>query len=303
MADILPEQPSANSKIRLQILSGGYLHLPMKYFVAGSDSNDVRRVPSMSWLLEHEPTGQKVIFDLGIRKDIENYTPAVVERLQSVIKSEVPEDVFTSLAQKHADPQSDIRAVIFSHLHYDHIGDPSKFGPETEFLIGPGAKELLHGADSYPCNAHSHFDSKLLPPDRTVELPAASDGSFWAPLGPFPESHDYFGDQSMYIINAPGHCPGHVNLLLRIGVTRWIFLAGDSTHDIRILNGVGETAVYLDEKTGRSKCAHHDKELAEIHLQRVQELRKLDNVQVILAHDQSIYENLCNRFGSGVKAQ
>jgi glyoxylase-like metal-dependent hydrolase (beta-lactamase superfamily II) len=301
MTDILPKQPTINSKIRVQILSGGFLHLPMKYFVAGSDPNDVRRVPSMSWLLEHEPTGQKVIFDLGIRKDIEKYTPAVFERLQNVIKSEVPKDVFASLTQRHIDPSSDIRAIIFSHLHYDHIGDPSKFGPKTEFLIGPGAKQLLHGPDSYPCNAFSHFDSKLLPKDRTVELPPADDRSFWAPLGPFPDVHDFFGDQSMYIINAPGHCPGHINLLVRSDVNQWMLLAGDTTHDTRILNGIGMTAVYLDEKTGRSKCAHHDKELAEIHLQRVREMRKLENVQVILAHDNAIYNSLCDRFGPGLQ--
>lgn len=297
MADNLPEQLDANSKIRLQILSGGYLHLPMKYFVAGSDSNDVRRVPSMSWLLEHEPTGQKVIFDLGIRQDIENYTPAVFERLQNVIKSEVSEDVFASLSQKKVDLESDIRAVIFSHLHYDHIGNPSKFGPETKFIIGPGAKSLLHGKDSYPYNAKSHFDSKLLPSDRTVELPYGTDTSFWSPLGPFPEAHDFFGDHSMYIVNAPGHCPGHVNLLVRVGVSQWVLLAGDTTHDIRILNGVGETAFYIDDQTGLSKCAHHDNELAQIHLQRVQELAKLDSVQVILAHDAGIHDSLWGRFG------
>lgn len=273
----------------------------MKYFVAGSDPNDIRRVPSMSWLLEHEPTGQKVIFDLGIREDIEKYTPAVFERLQNVIKSEVPEDVYASLAQRCIDPSSAIRAIIFSHLHYDHVGDPGKFGLETEFFIGPGAKRLLHGPESYPCNAFSHFDSELLPPDRTVELPSATDRSFWTPLGPFPDVHDFFGDQSVYIINAPGHCPGHINLLVRSDVNQWMLLAGDTTHDIRILNGVGETAVYLDEKTGRPKCAHHDKELAEIHLQRVQELRKFEDVQVILAHDSAIYNSLCDRFGPGIQ--
>ena len=37
--------------------------------------------PSLVFLLEH-PSGQKILFDLGIRKDWENLDPAVVERLK-----------------------------------------------------------------------------------------------------------------------------------------------------------------------------------------------------------------------------
>ena len=37
--------------------------------------------PSFVFLLEH-PSGQKLLFDLGIRKDWENLDPAIVERLK-----------------------------------------------------------------------------------------------------------------------------------------------------------------------------------------------------------------------------
>lgn len=43
--------------------------------------------------------------------------------------------------------------MVFSHLHYDHMGDPSRFGPKTEFIIGPDAKSLKTGPKSYPADA------------------------------------------------------------------------------------------------------------------------------------------------------
>jgi hypothetical protein len=39
--------------------------------------------PSFVFLLEH-PSGQKVLFDLGVRKDWENLAPAIVERFKKV---------------------------------------------------------------------------------------------------------------------------------------------------------------------------------------------------------------------------
>jgi hypothetical protein len=39
--------------------------------------------PAFMFLVEH-PSGQKVLFDLGIRKDWENLSPAIVQRLKTV---------------------------------------------------------------------------------------------------------------------------------------------------------------------------------------------------------------------------
>jgi len=41
----------------------------------------------------------------------------------------------------------------YSHWHWDHAGDPTRFPPETELVVGPGFKEnLLPG---YPQNPGS----------------------------------------------------------------------------------------------------------------------------------------------------
>ena len=281
----LPRAAEDQPVIKLRRLPAGIIHLPLWMFVEGADKGEVQPCPSMSWLLHHPPSGTNIVFDLGLPKDISSFTPAVQERLRTVITIKVEKDVFDGLAAVGVDPAKDIDTVILSHLHYDHIGNPRGFGSSCKFVVGPTALTLLSGPKSYPSDPQAHFDSNLLPRERTRELPAESDSSFWQPLGPFPAVHDYFGDSSLFIVNAAGHLPGHINLLVRIEPETWIFLAGDSCHDARILKGEKETSVYPDPtNVGHFKCAHANKELAEQHLARVRRLGDL-GVEIVLAHD------------------
>ncbi|KAJ2972281.1 hypothetical protein NQ176_g7247 [Zarea fungicola] len=285
--------PKTHAKVDLRLLPAGHLFLPMNLFVDGADSV-VRKVPTMAWAIQHHESRRTVILDLGVCKDIQNYTPAIQYRLQNVIKVDVQHDVFDSISQCGI-LLEDVDTVIFSHLHWDHIGHPRGFGASTRFYIGPGAVNLLRGPGSFPSDPNSWFDSNLLPPERTVEFPDASDKSFWSTFGPFPETHDFFGDGSLYIVNSPGHCTGHINLLAHTG-DGWVLLAGDSSHDLGIVHGTNKMAVYRDETTGLQKCAHQDKDAAEKHLERIRELLKMPNTEVFLAHDDSCFEQLLRRF-------
>ncbi|PGG97668.1 hypothetical protein AJ79_09127 [Helicocarpus griseus UAMH5409] len=303
-------KPASNDAvIQLTLLSGGHIHLRGEHFVQGSDETLI--CPSMSWLLTHKPTDARLIFDLGLRKDAENYIPPVAERIRTRVTISVDEDVFDSLAKANVDPTEDIDAVIFSHLHYDHVGDPSRFfGTKTKFIVGPGAIDaLLSGPNTYPSDPESIFDSNLLPKEQTIELPSPAPSSSpsssrqiqppssenmqkWQPLGPFPAAMDYFGDGSVFIIDAPGHLAGHLNLLVRVAPEKWMYLAGDTAHDVRVYKGARELAVYPDPKReGHFACAHADKEAAREHMLRV---RKLDEgekvVEVVLAHDFGWFE-------------
>jgi glyoxylase-like metal-dependent hydrolase (beta-lactamase superfamily II) len=150
---------------------------------------------------------------------------------KNVFKVQVPQDVVESLAKGGLTP-SDVSTVCLSHCHFDHVGDPIPFSTST-FIVGTEAASLFNPG-GYPEDPESGFASDLLPLSRTKFLSPDT----WQPLGPFPRALDFYGDGSLYIVDAPGHLAGHINVLARTsGDGAWLYLAGDSTHHWDLVTG------------------------------------------------------------------
>ena len=121
-----------------------------------------------------------------------------------------------------------------SHLHWDHVGDPTPF-TSAEFVVGSDSATLL--ADAYPSNPESTIME--LPSGRRVTY-VFFDGSHPAPsrthspFGPFPRAVDLYGDGSIYLVDAPGHAPGHLIAATRVGVNTFLFLSGDASTSVFI---------------------------------------------------------------------
>jgi glyoxylase-like metal-dependent hydrolase (beta-lactamase superfamily II) len=184
-------------------------------------------------------------------------------------------------------------------VHWDHIGEPRDF-PTSTFVVGYGALDLLKGTSASLHGGHSFFEPDLLPGGRTVELPDPSstyngevrtsrvpgdielNGS-WNASGILPQTLDVFSDGSLLIVNAPGHLPGHINLLARCSNDHQVYMAGDACHDRRLLTGeksIGE----WDDAHGHTCCIHADRKEAEKTIERIRILEK-DGVEIIFAHD------------------
>ncbi len=170
-------------------------------------------------------------------------------------------------------------------------------------MIGNGALALLQGAGSLR-GSHSFFEADLLPPDRTIELSnpyeeveegtkpkedlnqAKTGPDFfqeWKPYGNLPRVLDIFHDGSVYIVDAPGHLPGHINILAKTGPMTSMYLAGDACHDRRIMRKERQIGEWHDEH-GHICCIHADKKLAEQTIERIQELES-KGIEVVFAHD------------------
>lgn len=124
----------------------------------------------------------------------------------------------------------------------------------------------------------------------------------------FPAVIDFYGDGSLYVVDAPGHLTGHVNLLARVGERRWVYLGGDCCHDKRILSGEKGIAMY-DDGCGGQRSVHKDTEEAARTIERIGALLKEGNVveeggaevevEVVVAHDGVWRERNRDRFWPG----
>jgi glyoxylase-like metal-dependent hydrolase (beta-lactamase superfamily II) len=180
-------------------------------------------------------------------------------------------------------PESDIDIVVLSHVHYDHHGDPEEF-PNARFLVGSGALGVLKNGLGEGLGSHQYFKADLLPEERTREFPPPAAGEGWQQLGPFPHALDLFEDRSVFVLDVPGHLPGHVNLLCRVGEARWVCLCGDAFHDPRLLSGEKEIGTWEGEG-GSVCCIHVDRGRAEESIEKLRKLREMGDVELIAAHD------------------
>ncbi|OIW34930.1 Metallo-hydrolase/oxidoreductase [Coniochaeta ligniaria NRRL 30616] len=283
---MLPPSKDGQNFVTVSPILGGQITLPEQHFVHPADATAHHTVPSLSFLITHPGHGEgprRVMFDLGLRSSITDYSEPQQRHLSNREPYTIGPGVAATLRQGGCDPL-DIDTVILSHVHYDHHGDPEHF-PNAQFIVGPGTTRLLeHGLESSA--SHQHFSKHLLPPERTVELPSLTEetGEYkWEPLGPF-SSIDLLGDGSVFVLDSPGHLPGHINLLCRISSENWVCLCGDAYHDRRLLTGERDIA-FWEGSDGAVCCIHNDPTSAARALRQLRELVSLGNVELIGAHD------------------
>ncbi|TBU30185.1 Metallo-hydrolase/oxidoreductase [Dichomitus squalens] len=263
-------------------LEAGYVTAPLACFLTDVGDDEFFTVPTLSFLVRHHANDDTVIFDLGLRKEWKKLPPGLVSYFteQLHFQLNIKQDVVDSLAQGGTKP-SDIKRVFISHLHFDHFGDAALF-PTSQFFVGEGGRALV--ADGYPKNPSSFLPIDVISEDHTTYLNPEE----WPPIGPFPHALDFYGDGSLYVVDAgTGHIQGHLNFLVRTSTDGgWIYLAGDSAHHWNLLTG--------KSKIGRHAhfgCAHVNAEEAEKHIERIKRLIKENpRVRVLLAHDEPWFD-------------
>ncbi|KAI1130706.1 beta-lactamase-like protein [Nemania abortiva] len=174
-----------------------------------------------------------VIFDLGVRTDWKNYAPSVVSLIEATTVITVGSDVASVLNSDTSGVNirsTDIESIIWSHNHFDHIGDTSTFPTSTELVVGPGVRDA-----SWPGWPQIE-NAKVLESDmqgrKVREISFNSNVRF----GSFP-AFDFFGDGSFYLLDAPGHAPGHLCAAARCTTDppSFVFMGADSCHHAGVL--------------------------------------------------------------------
>ncbi|KIJ20844.1 hypothetical protein PAXINDRAFT_25650, partial [Paxillus involutus ATCC 200175] len=285
----LPTPQAGQAFTNVSALEAGNLVLPTQYLVAGDAPDEFIDCPSLAFVLTHSKTGTRVVFDLGVRRNIESLPPSLHDYIYKQGEGEgkkgcavyVEQTADESLIKGGVTPDQ-IEVIIISHLHFDHIGDASPFTKAT-FVIGEESKDIL--TSGYPIDPKSQILADSVPLERTRFL---SPSDFSTSIGPFPHALNYFGDGSLYVIDTPGHLPGHINVLARTSSDgAWILLGGDAAHDFRLITGEREVAYFNDG--GVVRCVHANKEVADESIRRIGKLLGIPRVQILIAHDYNWY--------------
>ncbi|EOA89864.1 uncharacterized protein SETTUDRAFT_104203 [Exserohilum turcica Et28A] len=331
--------PPSSATCKVHLIQAGGIHIPYDLVMlpgcdqpqdpSESKPSDGKRktfhAPNYAFLIEHTATGTQYMFDLGIRRDLENLPPLIRDNVLSIFKCEPksPGEVLRAHGSPEQQPEK-IKAVIFSHMHFDHVGDGAKGGFENaELWIGPTT--CTYARPGYPVDPKAPTLSDMLPVDgsrKIVEsyipdevLREAADeragqvaqgmieGKYaavglkkpeWIRLGAFERAYDVFGDGSAYLVDAPGHSAGHQMMLVRTtsGPTEqdssFVLFGGDCFHHVDILKEPKRTARPPYAKAGM----HINPEQAVDTMMRTREFARKAYVWVIGAHDATVGEGI-----------
>ncbi len=279
--------------------------------------------PIYVFLIKHPASNKAYIFDLGIRTDLDSLPPYLKKNVLPTFKCEPLSPAELLKQHGSADQQpSVVEAVIFSHMHFDHVGDGGKQGFEqAELWVGPTT--CTYARPGYPVDEGAPTLSETLPADGTRKIVESyvsdemlreagdkragcvakgkAEGKYtavelkepsWTPLGAFDRAYDVFGDGAAYLVDAPGHSAGHQMMLVRTTTSRsqdtFVLLAGDCYHHPELLKDPRRTARPPYSKEGM----HGEPEQAIDTIWRTREFAKRENIWVMGAHDFTVGESI-----------
>ncbi|KAH8676136.1 beta-lactamase-like protein [Xylariales sp. PMI_506] len=309
--------PPATSTVNVSIIntSGTIRGVNVWRFVEPSiRGHDWLATPTYGFYIQHPTLNRSLVFDLGIKQDWENFPPPLLERFaKSGYTLDVPKHAREILEEGGVDTKS-IEAVVWSHWHFDHTGNPATFEPSTKLIVGPGCKEKVF--PGYPLNPSAAFNQADVEGREILELDFEASG---LKLGRF-GAVDYFGDGSFYFLDSPGHAIGHICGLARVTSSpdSFILMGGDAVHhggELRphpwnplpesvsphpftgasavcpgelfetVLRDGKDQPFYLPAIPPNAPCVHYNVPDMIESIKKLQEYDAHDNILVVPAHD------------------
>jgi glyoxylase-like metal-dependent hydrolase (beta-lactamase superfamily II) len=193
------------------------------------------RFPAMVGLLVHPEIGP-LLYDTGYADRFETVTQPFPERFYRWVTPMTlpPRQRLAAQLAEHGIEPGDIRLVLISHLHGDHIGGLRDL-PHARFVafrddINAVARLSRFGGvrkGYLPALLPPDFESRL---DYADDRPARALGGDWAP---FTHGFDLLGDESLLAIPLPGHTAAQMGLAIRARDGRRCLLAADACWSAR----------------------------------------------------------------------
>ncbi|MCC5859567.1 MAG: N-acyl homoserine lactonase family protein [Ectothiorhodospiraceae bacterium] len=191
-------------------------------------------VPINVFVLEHRDG--LVLFDAGLDPAMltnPSYVDSAIGRffMRRLFRLRMqPEETLTNKLADLGFDIADVRKVVISHLHFDHVGGIGEL-PQAELLVSREEWAQLSGP--HPERDFIFREHIQLPGAqwRQVNFQPTDDPLF----APFGGCHDVMGDGALIMLPTPGHTPGSVSLLARIQGRGPVLLVGDLAYETDLL--------------------------------------------------------------------
>ena len=222
-------------------------------------------MPVNMYIIDH-PKGL-VVFDTGNNVAISDgnckshWNSWICDALQP---SQTREEVIDRQLEKVDYSVGDVKIVITSHSHLDHIGNIEMF---------PDAIHVIQKKELYQAWWPEKFQRGGA--HVMADYDDARDFTYFELDG----DYDLFGDGSMVVISTPGHTLGHQSVKVQLADTGTVLLTQDAVWVEENLEGYPAGLNYSILDYNKS-------------VQRIKMLRDIENAQLWLGHSMNQYEKM-----------
>lgn len=251
----------AHADPRLYVFDCGTLSLEdVSPFGLSNDDTDVRQLFVPCYLVEHGqgPRTRRLLFDAGLPAAVAGQGDVTPEPGMTLRYRRSLEDQLADLGLTPAD----VDMVAFSHLHFDHVGSANLFTASTLLIQKP------------------EYQAGFVDRNATIYQPELFLGLADAPRQILEGDHDVFGDDSVRLISAPGHTPGHQALLVRLDDPGPVVLSGDLYH------------FRVSRRERRVPVFNTDAEQTRRSMDRVDDVLAAEGAALWIEHDQALADTL-----------
>lgn len=190
--------------------------------------------PALVGLITHPAEGH-ILFDTGYAPRFFETTARFPERAYRLATPATlpPHERLSEQLARQGIAVADIRAIVVSHFHADHIAGVGDF-PRAAIVCARAGFDAIRSVGRI-AGVRRGLIPSLLTTDveaRTrfvEELPTIS---LPADMAPFERGHDLFGDGRLVAISLPGHADGQLGLTFTGGDGRKVFLIADAAWSI-----------------------------------------------------------------------
>jgi glyoxylase-like metal-dependent hydrolase (beta-lactamase superfamily II) len=253
----VPRLGSPDASVRIRCLSTGSVrrkranHGVRRYV---SDDWSDETLPVNVFLIEH--SAGVCLFDTGqtARATAPGYFPSWYPFFRLARFELTRDDEVGEQLRRLGHDVTDVRWIVLSHLHTDHVGGLAAFvGTDvlvsrTEWDDAQGLAGRLRG-----------YLPQYWPPSARVRLVDFDE----PPIGPFAGTHDVAGDGSLLLVPTPGHTRGHLSLLARDGRQSFL-LGGDVAEAADDLDRAAPALADYCKRSGIVFLATHDARASEL---------------------------------------
>lgn len=211
----------------IRFLEAGHCKQIEKFVNPKSGKWNNIRFPNTVAVIEHSKFGV-ILFDTGYTLRHYEITKKFPISLYEMIVPVTVRAEDTALYQlkQLGISERDVKTVVLSHFHADHIGGALDFN-HAKFVYSRSEYEHCQNLSQLRKLSHLYFPA-LLPNDLTHKGVPFGKKTPLPRLGSISEGYDLFGDESVFVVPLPGHTLGHIGLYLPDVRGDEYFLIGDA---------------------------------------------------------------------------